>query len=326
MVSWNDKWLGLAGGGFGFSAIGGLGVYQVDLYCMDGNPVPVRCMSLGKRLGITLQAEAAHAVCLVTGVTSRDTFREIKSNGLDWALSIGVKADSIIKSGGEVAQALAKLAAHNANWAAHETAKKVVQGLMGDFEIAPKSPSFILLPTPLGAGLGAGIYYEWQTLSQVGSDLTWDYIKPKWKLSKSGNRVLLHMHNIPEQDGTQINFHIRENVWGADNLIRFAKPPQQNGEHLLTGMVKAGKLTDPEFNLPMDGFDITSRVPVGKTEIGMLSVSKTQAVEKSKGMEIGVSVCKGRINLYRWESDDYTKVLTDSTGRIIDAPDTRMKD
>ena len=318
MVDYSDKWLGLAGAGFGFSVIGGVGVYQVNLFCMDGKPVPIRALVVGKRLGATLQAETAHAVCLMTGIRSADGMTEIKSNGVDWALSLGVKADSFLKSGSAVAKGLVELAVHSGNWAAHESAKKLVQGLMGDFELTPKAPSFILLPTPVALGIGAGIYYEWQTMSKVGTDLAWEYLKPQWRLADEGGRVLLKMKGIPEPDGAEFNFHIRENVWGADNLLRFAVPPRREGEHMLTGTVRNGMLCDPQMGLS-DGFDLTSRVPVGKTTIGMLSVGKNAEVEKNADVSIGVSVCRGRINLYRWESDDYATVRSDGAGKFTRA-------
>ncbi len=322
-MDWSDKWLGVAGGGFGFSLIGGMGAYQLNLWNMAGGNVPLRVLVFGKRLGLTAQAEAAHAVCFLSGVPSPNSFTEIKSSGVDWALALGLKADSLVKGGSKAAKAVAEIATSTGNWASHEGAKKAVQGLMGDFSTSSSSPSFVLLPTPVAVAVGAGIWYEWQTMTKVGTDIAWEYVTPVWSLENAGQKVILKMHNIPEADGATLNFHIREKVFGSDNLISFANREGGQGSILLSGTVQNGRLTDPANSIA-DGFDLTSRIPVGKTEIGMLSVSKTKEVTKSDAVSIGVSVCQGRINLYRWESDDYAKVLTDAKGAFMSAKTTSL--
>ncbi len=315
-MDYSDKWLGLAGGGGGFSVIGGVGVYQLDLYNMNGGAVPMRVLSVGKRLGVTLQAEVAHAVCLLTGVRSPDDFTSIKSNGLDWALSFGIKADSLLKTGGAAAKAIMGVAVHGGNWAAHETAKKAVQGLMGDFSMSPKEPSFVLLPTPAALAIGAGIYYEWQELTKVGSDLAWSYAPPSWRVEMYGAKLVLRMAGIPEADGTRINFRIRIKGWGTDDTILFTGPGKTKSYNL-TGTVYSGSLYDLNSKgQGWDGFDLSAYQPVGTATSGFFGVDKTTDVAVEENLEIGVSVCKGQINLYRWESSRYAKVRTDAKGRL----------
>ncbi len=313
-----STWLGMAGAGFGFSVIGGVGVYQVDLWNMDGNPVPIRARIVGKRLGVTLQAEVAHALVILTGVHSASSFTQLKSQGVDWALSLGVKADSFFKSGSKVAKIASEVAAKSTNWVTHETTKKAVQGIMGDFSLG-SGMNFVLLPTPVALAAGAGVWYEWQTLEKVGGDLTWDYLKPEWRVESSGGKLLLRMRNIPEQDGATFNFRIRTDNWGIDDELIFATGAGQAGHMNLRGVVYDGKLFDARTGGSRDaadGFDLSAYIPVGKSETGMLSVTRSTDVAKNKSFKIGVSICKGQINLYRWASDDYTSVTAGADGRL----------
>ena len=316
-MDFSDKWLGLAGGGGGFSVIGGIGVFQVNLFRMSGGAVPIRALVVGKRLGLTVQAEIAHAVCLLTGVRSAEDFTTVKSNGLDWALSFGIKADSFFKAGSAAAKALVGIGLHSGEWATNEVAKKAVQGLMGDFTLSPTEPSFVLLPTPAAMALGAGLYYEWQELTKVGTDLAWSYAPPTWRLEMQGAKLALRMRGIPEPNGAQINFRIRLNGWGTDDTLRFARPGQTTGEKNLTGTVMDGKLYDQgNAGKGPDGFNLSAYVPVGTLTSGVFGVDTTSDVATNADLEIGVSVCRGQINLYRWESSRYAKVHTDAQGRL----------
>jgi hypothetical protein len=316
-MDYSDKWLGLAGGGGGFSVIGGVGVYQIDLYKMDGSPVPMRVLSVGKRLGITAQAEFAHAVCLLTGVRSANGFTSVKSNGLDWALSFGVKADSLLKTGGKAAKAIMDIAVEGGGWAGHEVAKKAVQGLMGDFSLSPKEPSFVLLPTPAAFAVGAGIYYEWQELTKVGGDLGWKYAPPTWKFENRGGNLFLRMSRIPAQDGDQINFQIRIDGWGIDDTIMFAPPGQTKGKYYLSGRVYGGKLYElGSTGKGKAGVNLTVCQPTGLSTSGFFGVDVDKNIPKSQFIELGVSVCKGVNNIYHWSSERYLKVHVDDFGRL----------
>lgn len=145
MANYDDKWLAVAGGGFGFSAIGGIGVYQVELWNVGGQPIPIRALIIGKRLGLMLQAEAGHAICFMCGVRSPGEFDNMYNSGIDWALAIGLDVAKIIKSSGKVLTVAAKAAgAGMINWAAENTGKKVVEYLMGDLDLDTSKPAFPL--------------------------------------------------------------------------------------------------------------------------------------------------------------------------------------
>lgn len=315
-MDYNSTWLGLAGGGFGLSAIGGVGVYQINLWNMGGNPVPIRALIIGKRLGVTLQAEAAHAVCLMTNVRSASSFTTIKSSGVDWAVGAGVKADAFVKSGSKIVSGLFKFA-KDGNWAAQEGVKKLVQGLMGDFTPGAKTPQFVLLPSPAALSIGGGIWYEWQTLEKVGTDLAWEYAPPKFRMERKNGKLLLRMKGVPEQNNARINFRIRENDWGTDDELLWRKKGSHGrGEPNLNGTIYDGKLWNNGRGAGkgQDGFALSDWEPVGKMVTGMLSVSRNKLVTKNAWQKVGVSVCRGRINLYKWESDHYSDVMFDKAG------------
>jgi len=322
-MDFSDKWLGLAGGGFGFSAIAGMGVFQIELWNMAGGAVPIRALIIGKRLGITLQAEIAHAVCLLTGVTSANDFTTIGSNGLDWALAFGIKADSLVKSGSSAAKVLAELAststswAARQNWAKHETAKKAVQGIMGDFTFSPQGPSFVLLPTPAALAIGAGLYYEWQELSKVGGDLGWKYSPPIWKFENRGGNLFLRMSRIPAQDGDSINFEVRVDGWGIDDVIRFIPPGQGRPQTYLSGTVYGGRLFElGSTGKGKAGVNMTVCRPAGLSKSGFFGIDATKDVARNQFLDLGVSVCKGRNNIYHWSSERYIRVHADDAGRL----------
>jgi len=316
-MNFSDKWLGLAGGGFGFSAIAGVGVYQLNLWNMGGGPVPIRALVIGKRLGITLQAETAHAVCLLTGVNSASDFTTIGSNGLDWALAFGLKVDALAKSGSTVAGVLSKLTKFGDNWAANETAKKAVQGLMGDFTFSPTAPSFVLLPTPAAFAVGAGVYYEWQELSKVGGDLGWKYSPPVWKFENRGGNLFLRMSKIPAQDGDILNFETRVDGWGIDDVIRFIPPGYGKARTYLSGRVYGGKLYElGSTGKGKPGVNMTTSQPAGLSTSGFFGIENTKDVVKDGFMDLSVSVCKGINNIYHWSSDRYIKVHANGDGRL----------
>ncbi len=316
-MNFSDKWLGLAGGGFGFSAIAGVGVYQLELWNMAGGPVPIRALVVGKRLGVTLQAEAAHAICLLTGVNSANDFTTIGSNGMDWALAFGLKVDALAKSGSTVAGVLSKLTRFGENWATNETAKKAVQGLMGDFTFSPQGPSFVLLPTPAAVAVGAGVYYEWQELSKVGGDLGWQYSPPDWKFENRGGNLFLRMRKIPAQDGDTLNFETRVDGWGIDDVIRFIPAGHGAARTYLSGRVYGGKLYEIGSNGGgKSGVNITAATPVGLSTSGFFGVDNTKDIARNQFLDLSVSVCKGNNNIYHWSAERYIRVHANGDGRL----------
>lgn len=326
MVDWSKTWIGLAGGGFGFSVGAGVGVYGMKLYNMGSNPIPIQATIVGKRLGLTIGAEVAHAVCFMTGVSKSSDFDTLSSSGVDWNISAGVDIDSIIKGGGKVIKALMSVAKRSqaGGWAKNEAAKKAAQWAMGDLGTDFSKMNFYLIPTPAALSVGAGIWYEWQTLYKSGSNMAWKYTPPQWGIETPGGKMLLRMRGIPEPDGRRMCFRIRKDTWGYDDTIRF-KPHSAVGNYgqrgtrtaNLFGTVSGGRLwQNGKVGRGKDGIDLAPLVPTGETVTGAMSVYTNTDIDKNDTIKIGISVSHNQSNYYKWESDKYIKVTTDGSGRL----------
>ena len=320
-MNYGDKWLGKFGGGFSASVIGGGSAYQANVWNMASGNVPMPVLVTGKRLGLMSNAEAGHAIILVTGVPYPEAFSEIKSSGIDWVLSIGGKADAAIKTTSK-AGALLEAASKAGNWAAQESAKKAVQGIMGDFELPSSKPGFILLPTPAAVGVGIGIFYEWQTLVKVGSDVAWRYIKPNWWLQAGQNNLLLHMDSIPEKDNQRVAIHLQRKVFGSDDILLFNSSGRASP--VIVGIVKNGRLHDSSGSL---GINLSAQKIAGVTEIGMLSTTRKAGNFAGEKIYISVNVATSLsgTNLYKWQSKDYAAVQIDATGKMASSSDLLVK-
>jgi hypothetical protein len=315
------SWLGYFGGGFSVSLIGGGSAYQMNLWNTGGGAVPMPVLVTGMRAGIVAQAETGHAFCYVYGVKDPADFKELKSQGFDWCFSVGGKADAVAKGGSKAWKLLKTASKSSGNWAAQESAKKGIQALTGDFDINDKGPGFILLPSPLAVGLGAGVFYEWQTLRKVGTDVAWRYVKPTWYVHHDGKALRLYMYNIPEADGKTIALQLLIDVFGADDIMTF-----KNGKKNVLGTVRSGELCD--YGTKRPGINLSALQPSGKVEIGMLTTSQKTTVTKNGEIGIGVGVCRNassETNLYKWESSDYVKIKTDGEGRFASTKDSGFK-
>ncbi|MBQ2261485.1 MAG: hypothetical protein II336_08970 [Loktanella sp.] len=332
-MDYSDKWLGTIGGGFSASVVGGMSAYQTNLWSMNGGAVPIPAFVFGTRVGVVAQAEMGHCFCLLTGVSGPHAFSEIRSRGVDWVLSFGGKIDAVTRSYSSASQLLLQASAKTGNWAAQESAKRVVQTVMGDFDIRPGSPSFVLLPSPLAVGVGAGVFYEWQTLTKVGTDVAWRYLKPEWRVENAGDKVVLHVNAIPEADGTQIGLQFRVKRFGSDDLLIFESSRsglvnmrRTNQLKTVRASVQNGSLVDPATG--QKGLDLTALVPVGRSRIGMFSVSSTPEQLLNERLQIGVNITRdpsSDTNLYKWESKHYVPLQTDGRGRFVSAADLGMK-
>jgi len=323
-MQYSDKWLGILGAGFSGSVLGGLSVCQAVVWNMGGSKVPMRVLVKGVRLGAVANADAGHYIVFISGVPYPNAFSEIKSKGVDWTFSLGAKGDAWLKGAGKVGSVLHKASNMPGNWAAQEVAKKTIQGAMGDFELSPKNPAFILLPTPVAVGLGVGIFYEWQTLVKQGTDIAWEYIKPSWWLHAGQNRVTLHMASIPEDEGGKIAIHITRKVFGADDILRFASKRGNDSSAVIVGVVRDGMLYDESGQL---GINLTDRKIAGATEIGMLSTKRVQNNFAGQKISIAINVARSfsGVNLYKWRSKDYAAVSVDKNGSINASSDIRTK-
>lgn len=321
-MNYGDKWLGKFGGGGSISVIGGGSAYQANVWNMAGGNVPMPVLVTGARLGLVANADAGHAILLVTGVPYPEAFTEIKSSGVDWVLSFGGKADAAVKSTGKVAKALYDITSEVGNWAAQESAKKAVQTLMGDFELPSSKPGFILLPSPVAVGIGAGIFYEWQTLVKVGSDIAWKYIKPNWWLQAGQSNLWLHMDSIPEKDNQRVAIHLQRKVFGTDDIVLFNGAGRASP--VIVGIVKNGKLHDPSGGL---GINLSALKIAGVTEIGMLSTNRkaTNFAGEKIYISVNVATSLSGTNLYKWQSKDYAAVQIDATGKMASSSDLLVK-
>lgn len=329
-MQYNDKWLGMVGGGMGASFIAGMSVYQINMWNMAGGEVPMPVIIVCKRLGVVATAGMAHAVCLITGVTSPNEFTEIKSKGVDWALSVGADVDSVVKGLGGVADLIKSAGSKAGNWATQESAKKAVQGVMGDFTPTTTQPNFVLLPTPLALEVGAGVFYEWQTLTKTGTDVAWRYVQPSWWLEKKNGKVLLQMNAIPERDGALIGLQFRLKTWGTDDVLIFRTNRmemvgfrQTNMLKTVRGTVRGGALYGENSQTP--GLDLSALIPAGKLEVGLLSTDNKAKTFTNEGLQIGLSVTRdprSETNLYKWVSKDYVRIRTGVGGQFETTDDT----
>lgn len=156
----DTTWLGLLGGGVSGSIIGGGSIYQIDLWHMGGNPLPVRALVTGKRLGVMAELTTALAALVVVGCRTGKEMDGLTDTGIDWEFAIGLKGSAIVKTGAQLFKAMAGIASKGVNWAGHESAKRFVQWTMNDLGIVQADKAFNLIPSPVSFGIGAGIFYD----------------------------------------------------------------------------------------------------------------------------------------------------------------------
>jgi hypothetical protein len=324
-MQYGDKWLGVLGGGFSASVIGGFSACQAVVWPMSGGNIPMNVLITGVRLGAVANADMGHYVVYISGVPRANSFSEIKSKGIDWTISLGTKGEAWLKGAGKVGDSLVKLSNAPGNWAAQEVTKKVVQGAMGDFELSPKEPAFILLPTPLSVGLGLGIFYEWQTLVKQGTDIAWKYMKPSWWVKEEDGHLVLHMSGIPAQENEQIPIHVMRKVVGYDDIFMFKSGTSLGASpKVLLGTVKGGRLYDKQGH---EGISLTDHPIAGVMEIGMLTTPHKAKNFANETISIGIGVSTSFMgtNLYKWQSKDYAKVTVDGNGKFSKSTDWRIK-
>ena len=200
-LNYETTWVGFLGGGVSGSIIAGGSIYQIDVWNMGGKALPARVLIKGKRLGIVAEAGTSLAMLIVTGCRTAEDMDGITSSGLDWELSLGLKGSALVKTGTKLFKAAAAhAAAKMVNWAVHESAKRLVQWAMDDLGVVKSGKQFNLLPSPVAFGIGAGIFYDWQTLHLLGGKIGWKYISPKWSVETYNGNVRLQLFDIPEQD------------------------------------------------------------------------------------------------------------------------------
>lgn len=326
MGDWTSHtWVGAVGAGVSGSVLVGGSAYQVNLWRLDGRKVPMMVMITGVRAGLMAEVGTGHMVCILQNVKEPSDFNEIKSSGLDWSFGSGVDWDSMLKTSTKVAAKIvefmtaagAKGLAKVGNHAANEGVKKAIQGFMGDYDIKPKDKAFMMLPTPLAASVGGGVFYEWQWMSKVGTNQAYKYIKPKWRVETGDAGAVVYVDNIPEQDGTRICMHVKIDVIGYDDTIVWANRDTGRTSMEIYGTVKNGQLC--EDGSP--GIALGWRRVVGIHKVGWTSNSTQWTPYANKSFGLGLAFCRGLsgTNLYKWEADDYAKCKTDANGIVKSA-------
>lgn len=317
----DTTWLGLLGGGISGSILGGGSIWQMDLWHMGGNPLPVRVLVTGKRVGVMAEVSTALAALIVTGCKTGKEMDGITSSGIDWELAVGLKGSAIVKSGASIFKTLAAQATAKAvNWAIHESAKRFVQWTMNDLGIVQSGRQFNLIPSPLSLGLGAGIFYEWQKLNLLSGKIGWQHISPCWTVENFSGGVYFQLLDIPEQDGELVHLGFSVPEWGIDPYIRWKKDRGdgqvgQNKIHI-DGYSYERALFTARDGMGMSGINLSNFVPIGRSEAGILTVSQTTTVQKSGKLTVRPEVLQFGNYAY-WSASDTMTVDVDSSGRFV---------
>ena len=328
-LNYNTTWIGLMGGGISGSFGGGGSVYQLDVWNMGGGVrLPARVMITGWRAGLVAQLGTSHALLIVTGCSTAKEMEGATSTGLDWELAAIIKAGSIAKTGAKIFQQVAaNVAADLANWALHESAKRLVQWAMDDLGVVKPGKQFNLLPTPLGVGVGAGIFYEWQTLHLLSGNVGWQHFSPKWNMEVVKGNVRLQLYNIPEQDGEKVRIGLSIPEWGADPYIRWKKKTGEahidgKYDYHIVGYVYDGFFFENRNGYGYAGINLTNLQPIGRlseSNLNFLS-APPRTNEVKKGGKLKVSpVVFSSANLKYWAADETIEMTLDSDGCFVDA-------
>lgn len=313
----NTTWIGLLGGGVSGSLVAGGSVFQIDLWHMGGDPVPVRVLVTGRRVGLTAEVGTGLCALVVTGCRESRDMDGIGSAGLDWELAVGLKGSAIARSGARLLKTMAAEAtAEVANWAMHESAKRFVQWTVDDLGIVQSGRQFNLIPWPGSVGVGAGIFYEWQTLNLLGGNLGWKYISPYWSVENFQGSAYLQMGDIPEQDGTEIRIGLRLPEFGIDPLVVFGGH-RRRGDYFFRGYVYQAGLF-PSRRRGYAGINLSELVPVGLSRAGLFSVTHTDEVVRS-GVVRARPVVFGLADMESWAARDTVELVTDGSGRFVKA-------
>jgi hypothetical protein len=317
----DTTWLGLLGGGVSGSILGGGSIYQIDLWHMGGNPLPVRVLVTGKRVGVMAELSTALAALVVTGCRTGQEMDGITSSGIDWELALGIKGSNIVKTGAKLFTTLAaQAAAKVGNWAMHESAKRFVQWTMNDLGVVQPGRQFNLIPSPVSFGIGAGIFYEWQTLNLLGGKIGWQHISPRWSVKNSQGDVWIDMIDIPEQDGEVVHLGFSVPEWGIDPYLRWKKEKGngqvgQNTIHI-DGYVYQGALFERRDGMGVSGINLSNFVPIGRSQAGVFTVSDNATVKKGGKLTVRPEVLQFG-NYPYWSAKDTMTVEVDGNGRFL---------
>ncbi len=319
-LNYDKTWVGLVGGGFSGSIVAGGSVYQIDIWNMGGgNPLPARVLVTGKRIGVVAEAGTGHVMLIVTGCKKPSEMDGVKSSGLDWEFAVGLKGSALVKTGATLFEKVISTASANvADWASHESTKRFIQWTMDDLSIVKPGKQFNLLPSPLSISIGAGIFYDWQTLKLMCGSVGWQHISPKWYMENINGGVRLQIHNIPEQDGTVVKLGIAIDKWGVDPYIRWQRKKGQikiNQPHRfhILGYAFKGKLYEECCGKGEPGINLTNLQPIGQAQTSWTSVVNNDKTNKNSTLNIRPVIFKFS-NWPYWTAYDTTKINTGPEG------------
>jgi hypothetical protein len=324
-LNYDTTWLGLLGGGVSGSIIGGGSIYQIDVWNMSGKPLPARVLVKGTRVGIVAEAGTALAMLIVTGCHTAKDMDGITSSGLDWELAVGLKGSALVKTGSKLFKMVVGHAiAETANWAVHESAKRLVQWAMDDLGVVKPGKQFNLLPSPLAFSIGAGIFYEWQTLKLLGGKIGWQYISPKWMVETYNGNVRLQLFDIPEQDGEEVRVGFSVPEWGFDPYIRWRKKKGEarvdsQNDFQIVGYAYQGCIFERRDGMGYSGINLTNLRPVGRLEEGVFSMpSSTKEVKRGGKLKVRPEIFWFG-NMTYWTANDTIEMALDSDGCFVNA-------
>lgn len=228
----NKTWLGIAIGG-GASAIYGKSGYILQFLNCAHPTSQVSCVVGGVRAGLAIHANCGVSFALLTGVGGPKDLERAQGGGYDFAIDLGIRFGDIVKSGGYIGMAIEDgikelnrlfYTTDLAAWIGSERGKAFINALLGELSPSNTVPTLCMFGTPAGAGLGAGIWYEYQSVYEVGAMSAWACVPLAWRLHHYGGDLWLQVKDIPAKDGSEIIFFGKEFCYGLDGVMHFAEP------------------------------------------------------------------------------------------------------
>ncbi len=320
-MSLRTTWVGVAVSATAKISVGyTLGNTQqyIHLYnCENPRWLHQPCTIVGKLNGLAAHAALGTSVAVITGVSHKALLEGLVSTGYDFAFDVGGRAGETVKTAARAPSLVDALKeAYNKKnmieWLLSEAGKSAVNGVTGDLSLANGKPSFALWGTPVGAGLGVGVWYETQTLHLAGTRLAWDQAQIRWRLVKSGDSLWLQMQGIPEADGVELTVVGKEfHTLYPDGRVRLGQPGSRNlGTANATAVVRDGMIHE-KSNVagmvgkppPGGGINLSSRSVDYVTDF---PYTTAVPIDKKDYLDLGFRLVKDKRTV--WESGDSTRV------------------
>jgi hypothetical protein len=137
-----------------------------------------------------------------------------------------------------------------------ERGKVFINSITGNFAPSNSTPSLFMFGTPVGAGIGAGIWYEWQEVYEVGAMSAWACVPLSWRFVNFNGGLWLQIKDIPAKNGSKITVLGKQFSWGVDGVVHFMEPDGfahtkgavQRFRSQTTGIIENNRLQeDPAF-------------------------------------------------------------------------------